>query len=82
MSRLTVNIENKKTEEVVLAVLQDLGLSYRLESADATDSIEKPLSRAEETMYQHLKKSFEEIKQHQEGKIKLKTIEEVLAGLS
>jgi hypothetical protein len=33
-------------------------------------------------MYKRLKKSFEQIKLHKEGKIELKTIEEVLAELS
>jgi len=32
-------------------------------------------------MYNRLKKSFEQIKLHREGKIKLKTIEEVLAEI-
>jgi hypothetical protein len=40
------------------------------------------LKASELAMYKRLKKSFEQIKLHQEGKIKLKTIEEVLAELS
>jgi hypothetical protein len=44
-------------------------------------NIVKPLNKAERAMYRRLKKSFNQIKLHQEGKIKLKTIEEVLAEL-
>ena len=82
MSRLTVNIDHKKKEEVVLAVLQALGLSYNLDSADAIAGDEQPLNSAEIAQYERLKKSFEEIKLHQNGKLKLKTIEEVLAEIS
>lgn len=82
MSRLTVNIDHKKKEEVVLAVLQALGLSYSLDSADAVGSDVQPLNSAELAKYKRLKQSFEEIKQHQDGKLKLKTIEEILAELS
>ena len=82
MSRLTVTIDNSKTEKVVLEILQALGLNYELDSSDAAGNIERPLNNAELTFYKRLKKSFEEIKLHQEGKIQLKTIEEVLAELS
>jgi len=80
MTRLTVNIDNNKSEKVILAVIQALGLSYEVEPVEATT--DKPLNKAELAMYKRLKKSFEQIKQHQDGKIKLKTIEEVLAELS
>jgi hypothetical protein len=81
MSRLTVNIDNSKTEKVVLEVLQALGLNYELDPTDVAET-ERPLNKAEQVFYKRLKKSFEEIKLHQEGKIQLKTIEEVLAELS
>jgi hypothetical protein len=80
MTRLTVNIDNRKSEKVILAVVQALGLSYEVEPAKTT--ADKPLNKAELAMYKRLKKSFEQIKLHQEGKIELKTIEEVLAELS
>jgi hypothetical protein len=82
MTRLTVNIDSRKSEKVVLAVVQALGLSYEVESAQSDTDIERPLNKAELAMYKRLKKSFEQIKLHQEGKIELKTIEEVLAELS
>jgi hypothetical protein len=80
MTRLTVNIDNRKSKKVILAVVQALGLSYEVEPAKAF--ADKPLNKAELAMYKRLKKSFEQIKLHQEGKIELKTIEEVLAELS
>ena len=82
MTRLTVNIDNTQSEKVVLAVIKALGLSYEVESTGLIDGAERPLNKAELAMYKRLKKSFEQIKQHQEGKIELKTIEEVLAELS
>jgi len=82
MSRLTVNIDNSKTEKIVLEVLQALGLNYEIDAAENSGNIQRPLNNAELAFYKRLKKSFEEIKLHREGKIKLKTIEEVLAELS
>jgi hypothetical protein len=81
MTKLTVNIDNSKSEKVILAVIQALGLSYEVEN-NATLIAERPLNKAEQAMYKKMKKSFEQIKLHQEGKIELKTIEEVLAELS
>lgn len=82
MTRLTVNIDNSKSEKLVLEVLKALGLSYEVEHTGDAINTEKPLNKGELAMYKRLKKSFEQIKLHQEGKIKLKTIEEVLAELS
>ena len=79
MTRLTVNIDNNKSEKVILAVVQALGLSYEVEP-DETIS-QEPLNKAELAVYKRLKKSFEQIKMHQDNKIKLKTIEEVLSEL-
>jgi hypothetical protein len=78
MTTLTVNIENKKSEKAVKAVLDALGLSYSL----GDGPVKRPLNKGEQAMYKRLKKSFEQIKLYQEGKIELKTIEEVLAELS
>ena len=82
MTRVTVNIDNRKSEKVVLAVVKALGLSYEVELGEAVSEAERPLNKAEQAMYKRLKKSFEQIKLHQEGEIELKTIEEVLAELS
>ena len=82
MTRLTVNIDSRKSEKVVLAVVQALGLSYEVESTKSATDSERPLNKAELAMYKRLKKSFEQIKLHQQGKIELKTIEEVLTELS
>ena len=43
MSRLTVTIDNSKTEKVVLEILQALGLNYELDSSDAAGNIERPI---------------------------------------
>ncbi|MBT2564589.1 hypothetical protein J7E50_01120 [Pedobacter sp. ISL-68] len=79
MTTLTVNINDKKTEKAVKAVLDALGLNYDIDKEAKVTK--KPLNAAEEAMYARLKNSFEQIKLHQEGKIKLKSIEELLTEL-
>ncbi|WP_316805714.1 hypothetical protein [Pedobacter agri] len=79
MTTLTVNINNKKTEKAVKAVLDALGLSYAEDKKGKVT--QEPLNKAEQAMYNRLKNSFEQIKLHQEGKIKLKSIEELLSEL-
>ena len=70
MTTLTVNIDNKKTEKAIKAVLDAFGLEYNIEQGAATTA-DRPLTKAEQAMYNRLKNSFEQIKLHQEGKIKL-----------
>lgn len=69
MTTLTVNIENKKTEKAVKAVLDALGLNYSVEG-DANPK-NRVLNKAEKKIYNNLNRSFNEIKLHKEGKIKL-----------
>ncbi len=80
MTTLTVNIDNKKTEKAIKAVLDALGLDYSIDQP--VDAASRPLTKAEQAMYKRLKRSLNEIKLHQEGKIKLQTIEELLAEIS
>jgi hypothetical protein len=75
MTTLTV-----KTEKAIKAVLDAFGLDYNV--AQNADSAKRPLTKAEQAIYKRLKRSFEQIRLHQEGKIKLPTIEDVLAELS
>ncbi|PWS31871.1 hypothetical protein [Pedobacter paludis] len=79
MTTLTVNINDKKTEKAVKAVLEALGLSYAENKKNK--STQEPLNKSEQAMYNRLKNSFEQIKLHQEGKIKLRSIEELLSEL-
>jgi hypothetical protein len=68
MTTLTVNIDNKKSEKAVKAVLEALGLSYNV---DSSKGAKRPLNKAEQKMYDRLKRSFEQIKLYEEGKIEL-----------
>ena len=79
MTTLTVNIDNKKSEKAVKAILDALGLSYNIEPAKAGS--QRPLNKAEQKVYNDLKKSFEQIKLHQEGKIELRDAREFLNEL-
>jgi len=80
MTTLTVNIDNKKTEKAIKAVLDAFGLDYNIDQRP--DAAARPLTKSEEVIYARLKRSAEQIKDYQEGKIKLRPIEEVLAELS
>lgn len=76
MTTLTVNIDNKKSEKAVKAVLDALGLSYNVEANIKTE--DRPLNKAEQRLYDGLKRSLEQIKLHQEGKIELPDARELL----
>jgi hypothetical protein len=79
MTTLTVNIDNKKTEKAIKVVLDAFGLNYQV--AQDTDSAGRPLTKSEQAMYNRLKRSFKQIKLHQEGKIKLQDAKEALAEI-
>ncbi|RDC57490.1 hypothetical protein DU508_10090 [Pedobacter chinensis] len=79
MTTLTVKIDNKKTEKAVKAVLDALGLSYAEDKG--IKKAQEPLNNAEQAMFNRLKNSFEQIKLHQEGKIKLRDARELLDEL-
>jgi|EndMetStandDraft_4_1072995.scaffolds.fasta_scaffold68739_2 hypothetical protein len=78
MTTLTVNIEDKKTEKAIKAVLDAFDLDYNV----AKDNAKAPLTKQEHAMYNRLKRSVKQINLYKEEKIELKTIEEVLAELS
>lgn len=78
MTTLTVNIDNKKTEKAIKAVLDALGLNYNIEQN--TDSA-KPLDEDEQRVYNNLKRSFTKIKMHKEGKIKLQNAKEAISEI-
>ena len=79
MTTLTVNIDNKKTEKAIKAILDALNLAYSVEQRP--DSAKRPLNKSEQAIYDRLKKSAEEIKLYKEGKIKLQDATEFLNGL-
>jgi len=79
MTTLTVNIDNKKSEKAVKAVLDALGLSYNIESNP--NQAKRPFNKAEQTVYNNMKQSLEQIKDHQEGKINLRDARELLNEL-
>jgi hypothetical protein len=77
MTTLTVNIDDKKTEKAIKAVLDAFDLDYNIDKHP-----EKSLTKSEQAMFKRLKKSAEQIKLYKEGKIKLRPIEDVIAELS
>ncbi len=83
MTTLTVNIEDKKAEKAVKAVFDALGLDYKVDpkSVLVKTNPDRPLNKAEQRIYNNLKESFEQIKLHQEGKIKLRDARDLLDEL-
>jgi hypothetical protein len=79
MSTLTVNIDNKKSEKVLKAVLDALELTYNI--APDTAKATRPLNKAEKRIYNNLKQGLEQIKLHQDGKIELRDARELLDEL-
>ncbi|SEO36815.1 hypothetical protein [Mucilaginibacter sp. OK283] len=77
MTTLTVNIEDKKTEKAIKAVLDAFGLDYYV----AKDNTKRPLSKSEQVMYNRLKRSVKEINLYKEGKIELQDAREFLNEL-
>jgi Ca2+-binding EF-hand superfamily protein len=65
----------EKDAEMILKVISKLGGKIKLIKEDAK------LSPAAKKLKKDLQKAFEEIKLHQEGKIQLKTLSEVLDEL-
>jgi len=79
MTTLTVNIEDKKTEKAVKAVLDAFGLNYDVNKQSAP--ADRPLNKSEQVIYDNLKGSLEQIKLHRQGKIKLQNAKEAIAEL-
>jgi len=79
MTTLTVNINNKKTEKALKAILDALDLNYTIEHP--SNSLGKSLTFAEDAMFNRLKRSAEEIKLYKDGKIELQDAMEFLNEL-
>lgn len=79
MTTLTVNIDNKKTEKAIKAVLDAFGLDYDIQQQP--DPTKRLLNKSEQMIFDRLKKSAEEIKLYKEGKIKLQDATEFLNEL-
>jgi predicted ribosome quality control (RQC) complex YloA/Tae2 family protein len=69
MTTLTVNIDNKKTEKAIKAVLDAFNLDYSVEQRPG--HAKRALNKSEQAIYSRLEKSAEEIRLYKEGKIKL-----------
>ncbi|SFG61813.1 hypothetical protein [Pedobacter insulae] len=74
MSTLVVNINDKKSEKAIKAVLDALGLSYNIERDNSVIT-------SEEIIYNRLKESAKQIKRHKQGKLSLKDASEILNEL-
>jgi hypothetical protein len=68
MTTVTVNIDNKKSEKIALAVLETLGLNYKTDTIEA----DRPLNKKEQELFERLKSSFSDIKKWEKGELSLK----------
>lgn len=75
MATLTVHIDNEKDLPILKEILSRFGASYNKEAE------ERPLNKEGKAVYKRLKTSFEEIKQHKEGRILLRDARELLNEL-
>lgn len=78
MNTLTVNIDNKKSEKAIKAVLEALGLDYNI--TPATDKT-RPLNKAEQRIFNDMKNALEIAQLYKKGEIKLKSARELLDEL-
>ena len=69
MTTLTVNINDKKTEKAIKAVLDAFGLDYNVNQHP--DAAGRELTKSEQALFNRLEKTAQEIKLYKEGKIKL-----------
>lgn len=79
MATIRIDIKNKRSQKILLAVVEALGLRYHLEDNNVSEA---KFSKKEEEAYNRFKDSLSEIKQHQAGTLQLQTIDEFLAELS
>lgn len=79
MTTLTVNIDNKKSEKAVMAVLDALGLDYNIYPSSHKNLVS--LNKEEQRVLKNVKSSLEQIKLNQEGKITLRDARELLNEL-
>jgi hypothetical protein len=79
MTKLTVNIEDKKTEKAIKAILDAFDLNYNTERDTAPAN--RPLNKSEQVIYKRLKKSIDEINLYKDGKIELQSAKEFLNEL-
>jgi uncharacterized pyridoxamine 5'-phosphate oxidase family protein len=79
MTTLTVNIDDKKAEKAVKAVLEALDLDYSV--TQSTKTLARSLNKSEQAIFTSLKKSVEEIKLYKEGKIQLQNARDLLNEL-
>lgn len=78
MTTLTVNIDNKKTEKAIKAVLDAFGLDYNVENSK---NAERPLNKSEQIIYSRLKKAVKEIELYKKGEIELQSARDFLNEL-
>jgi hypothetical protein len=78
MTTLTVNIEDKKTEKAIKAVLDAFGLEYNIEKPKP---VAPPLSKKDQQMYDRLKRSVEQINLYKEGKVDFQSARDFLNEL-
>lgn len=74
MTTLTVNIENDKDLPVLKEILNRFGLKYKVDN-------QSELSKDGEILYGRFKKTFEEIKDFEAGKVALKPAKQALAEI-
>lgn len=79
MTTITVNVDNKKAEKAIKAVLDALDLNYNIEQH--TDFAKQPLNEDEQRIYRNLRRSFTRIKLYRETEVKLQNAKAAISEM-
>lgn len=75
MTTLTINIDNEKDLPILKEILNCFGLDYKI------DEHNDNLSKEGEVLYKELKTSMNEIKNWEQGKVKLQNAKDAIAEI-
>jgi hypothetical protein len=78
MTTLTINIDNKKTEKAIRAVLDAFDLDYNVENSSSS---KRHLNKSEQVIYTRLEKTAREIELYKKGEIELQSAKDFLDEL-
>ncbi len=74
MTTLTINVDNEKDLPVLKEILNRFGLRYKVDK-------QAELSEEGEVLYKRFKKTFKEVKDWEDGKLKLQSAKEAMAEI-
>ncbi len=74
MTTLTINVDNEKDLPVLKEILNRFGLKYKIDKR-------AELNKEGEILYKRFKKTFKEVKDWEDGKVKLHSAKEAMTEI-